>query len=170
MILVFVIILEGCGVQSIEETIKEDIYHLEILKQVETEHGNVVFYRSIDQSGESVGAKLMKKSGMSWDIILGTKIPSFKDADTIAWSWQYREDEPYFLYGFIKNQQIKRVSINDTDANIINLDDKYEFDLFYMLTNQDLMKIQENGEKGIQIKGYSDDEKVIYQRLNFDSN
>ncbi|WP_430787270.1 hypothetical protein VBD025_16010 [Virgibacillus flavescens] len=159
--MIFVFFLAGCG-DSVEEVLEDDMTQLEILEETETKSGNVVFYKT-ESPVETYGAKLLKKSGSDWEIVLGSEIPSPKDAENIAWGVSSTKDEPTFFYGIVKNKKIEKLTINGTDAKIINR--KQGDNLFYLLTSNDIFSIQNNSEKGIQIEGFSGDGEVIYQRL-----
>jgi hypothetical protein len=162
--LFFVLILTGCGANSVNEVLENDILHLEILKEAKTEYGNVVFYKT-DSPSETYGARLLKKNGLKWDILLGSQIPAIEESEDIAWGWQSSKDEPAFIYGIIKNNKIKKLTINDSAAIIVKMERGYN--LFYLLTQEIPLSNQKNGENGTQIKGYSDKGELIYQRLNF---
>ncbi|MGP4107907.1 hypothetical protein [Virgibacillus sp. L01] len=162
--MIFLFLLVGCG-NTVEEVLINDITHLEILNETETKNGNVVFYKT-ESPIETYGAKLLKKNGSDWEILSGTEIPAIKGAENIAWGVSSTKDETTFFYGLIKNKNIKKLTINRTDAKIVNR--KKGYNLFYLLTPNDILSIQQNGEEGVQIKGFSGDGELIYQRLDFD--
>ncbi len=162
--MIFIFLLAGCG-NTVEEVLVNDITQLEILNETETKNGKVVFYKT-ESPIETYGAKLLKKSGVDWEISSGTEIPAIKEAENIAWGVSSTKDETTFFYGLIKNKNIRKLTINGTDAKIVNR--KKGYNLFYLLTPNDILSIQKNGEEGVQIKGYSDGGELIYQRLDFD--
>ncbi|MFZ3580020.1 hypothetical protein [Virgibacillus sp. DJP39] len=161
--ILLIVLLAGCGAASIEEVLENDISHLEILNEIETKHGNVVFYKT-ESPSETYGARLIKANGKKWDMLLGSEIPATGEAENIAWAFQSSEDEPTFYYGLVKNEEIKRLTINETDAVIVSRERGYN--LFYLLTPKRALSIQKNGEKGIQINGFSNEGELIYQRLS----
>ncbi|WP_409253316.1 hypothetical protein V1502_05210 [Bacillus sp. SCS-153A] len=162
--LLFVLILSGCGANTVQEVLESDIFKLEVLNETDTKYGNVVFYKTVSPS-EIYGARLLKKNGSEWEILLGSRISAIEKSQDISWAWQSSSDSPTFFYGIIKNNAIRKLTVNGTDAVIVNLENDYN--LFYLLTNEEALDIQENGEKGTQIKGFTDEGNLIYQRMTF---
>jgi hypothetical protein len=160
--LLFVLFLSGCGANSVQEVLESDIFNLEVLNETDTKYGNIVFYKTVSPS-ETYGARLLRKNGSKWEVFLGSQIPAIEKSQDISWAWQSSSDDTTFFYGIIKNNGIRNLTVNGTDAVIVNLEDDYN--LFYLVTNEEALVVQENGEKGTQIKGFTDKGNLIYQRM-----
>jgi hypothetical protein len=158
--LLLVVSLSGCGTYSAKDVL--GLQNAEILYETETEYGKVVFYKT-DTPENSYGARLIKKNGFKWEEVLGSSIHGAHEAEDIAWGWQTSKAEPVFVYGTIKNNDINKLTINTTDAVIINSESGDN--LFYLLTNKKILVNQQNGEEGTQIYGFSEEDELIYQRL-----
>ncbi|MGD6893861.1 hypothetical protein [Bacillus infantis] len=150
------LLLTGCSNNSVEEALKDKLFHLDVLLEQKTELGYAVFYKT-KKPEMAYGARLLEKEGMNWKVSLGSEIQPIQDEKDLVWGWQ-SDNNIVFVYGVIKNPKIEQVTINGNDASVQSI--KGDYNVFFLVTDKSF-EIDEDITK-IEVKGLSKDGAILY--------